>query len=232
MLTPIVKRAAAPLIEVIMAPPLSVKLALWLIYYPRFRVWCREHPCNAAQGSTYQDRNAFYEQLTLATPLAGAIDYLEFGVYEGNSLKWWSRYNQHPNSRFVGFDSFDGLPEDANAFWHRGQFSTGKKTPRIPDQRVTFEVGWFHDTLPKFLKVFDRRSRLFIHLDADLYSSTFFALSQIGPLLQRGDLLVFDEFHDSVHEFRAFRDFDQIFRLPIEPVLHQANYTRVALIVS
>ena len=40
------------------------------------------------------------------------IDYLEFGVRYGDSLFKWSGLNAHPDSRFIGFDSFEGIPED------------------------------------------------------------------------------------------------------------------------
>src|SRR6185295_19928194 len=33
-----------------------------------------------------------------------AVDYLEFGVYRGNSFKWWVASNNNGNSKFTGFD--------------------------------------------------------------------------------------------------------------------------------
>ena len=39
-----------------------------------------------------------------------AIDYFEFGVAGGYSFKWWLAHNNHADSRFYGFDRFEGLP--------------------------------------------------------------------------------------------------------------------------
>jgi hypothetical protein len=82
---------------------------------------------------------------------------------------------RHPESRFYGFDSFEGLPED----WGnkaKGTFSRQGEPPRLDDERVRFVVGWFHETLPGFVAEGSDYEAVLVHLDADLYSSTLFAL--------------------------------------------------------
>src|SRR5437870_1966975 len=75
--------------------------------------------------------------------------YLEFGVFEGNSMRWWAAELTNPAARFVGFDSFEGLPEDWRPSTPRGWFKT-TGPPAIDDARVSFVTGWFDETLPGF----------------------------------------------------------------------------------
>ena len=48
--------------------------------------------------------------------------YLEFGVFEGETMRWWSQHLDTPGARFVGFDSFEGLPEAWRPGFAAGQF--------------------------------------------------------------------------------------------------------------
>lgn len=94
--------------------------------------------------------------------------YLEFGVFEGRSLRWWSEHLTTPGARLVGFDSFEGLPENWWPGLDKGNFATGGP-PTIEDSRVSFEVGWFDETLRHFAP--PEHDHLVINIDCDLYSS-------------------------------------------------------------
>jgi hypothetical protein len=161
------------------------------------------------------------------------IDYLEFGVRYGDSLFKWSTINAHPNSRFFGFDSFEGIPEDwasVTGEAPKGAFSVGGIVPQTNDNRIRFVKGWFNDTLRPFLQEFSPRSRLVVHNDGDLFSSTLFTLATLDPILQRGSILIFDEFANPLHEWRAFHDYASAFRRTCR-VLGAAGeyYTQVAM---
>lgn len=140
-----------------------------------------------------------------------AIDYLEFGVFEGNSIRKWSEINSDSMSRFYGFDTFTGLPEDWFGNMGEGTFTTEGKIPEIQDSRVTFVKGLFTDTLDVFLRDYNRKNKIVLHIDADLYSSTLFVLISLRRILVNGDIIIFDDFMDPVGEFKAFLDYCHAF---------------------
>src|SRR5262245_60358582 len=57
------------------------------------------------------DREELFAHVHRLVPSGEPIDYLEFGVWRGQSISRWAALNRHPASRFVGFDSFYGLPQ-------------------------------------------------------------------------------------------------------------------------
>ena len=71
--------------------------------------------------------------------------------------------------------------------------------PQVGDERVSFAKGWFQTTLPGFANGFTPRSRLVVHNDSDLYSSTLFALASRYTLLVPGAVVILDDFSHTTH---------------------------------
>jgi hypothetical protein len=169
----------------------------------------------------YSDRVKLHEYVISSQGLEKKpIHYFEFGVASGMSFAWWIKANQHPGSRFFGFDTFEGLPEDWH-FFKKGAFSFD--IPFMDDTRGTFIKGLFQDTVYKFLETYRRdidnpEATRVLHLDADLYSSTLFALTIMAPFLRNGDILLFDEFNIPNHEFAAWNDFVRSYYIKYEVI--------------
>lgn len=154
----------------------------------------------------FHSREEMYKHLN-QNFFSDPIDLFEFGVYKGDSLREWCALNTHPQTRFFGFDSFEGLPEDWTSEWPKGSFNTSKQLPDIGDTRIQFVSGWFQRTLPGFLMSYKPKNRLVIHNDSDLYSSTLFCLTAMDRLIVPGTIVIFDEFSDALHEYRALTDY-------------------------
>jgi hypothetical protein len=131
--------------------------------------------------------------------------YLEFGVFRGDSMRYWSRRLKNPRAKLHGFDSFEGLPEAWNIDSPQGHFSTNGAIPMIEDPRVRFFKGWFNETLPGYQV--PPHDRLVLDMDADLYSSTIYVLKTLESFIVPGTYIYFDEFADRQNELRAFSEF-------------------------
>ncbi len=159
------------------------------------------------------------------------IRYIEFGVGRGNSMRWWTGQNTHPESLFWGFDTFEGLPERYGTY-AEGTFSLGGNFPDIPDTRIQFVKGLFQDTLLQTLPSLDFSQLTIVHVDGDLYNSALYPLALLYPNLKPGDLIIFDEFGVPMHEFRAFEDFTRAFRMKLKPIGAINNYLQVVFQVE
>ncbi len=120
--------------------------------------------------------------------------FLEFGVWEGYSIRCFANLFAHPESRFIGFDSFEGLPEEWAAK-PKEHFSTGGQIPAVDDDRVSFVKGWFSETVQQHLDEIDfgQFDDVFVHFDADLYGSTLLCLFAVFRKAGR-IRCIFDEF--------------------------------------
>ncbi len=209
-------------------------LFLNLAYLTKLSEWRKKHSKHSINDFysgkwDYSKRYMLYEKIFEKENLSSAsVNYLEFGVAGGTSFKWWCGHNTNEASRFYGFDTFTGLPEDWNVF-KAGAMSAGGKFPEINDSRAQFHKGLFQDTLPEFLKTFQNDKRKIIHLDADLYTSTLYVLATLHPYLKPGDLLFFDEFAVPQSEFLAFKNYVDSFRVNYEVIGTLNNYFFVAV---
>lgn len=156
--------------------------------------------------------------------------YAEFGVADGQSLRFICR---HVNRTVYGFDSFRGLPE----YWKPGVWPgtfarPDGKPPEVPKNAVVVS-GYFDQTLPEFVKRLDARPAAFLHLDADLYSSTSTVLSALRDRIVPGTILVFDDYFGypgwkTGGEYLAFAEFLRASGHPFEYVACNAAGQQVA----
>jgi O-methyltransferase len=188
-----------------------------------------QHLRDAYPCSVFGDRGEMFHYVHDSFIKGEPVDYLEFGVFQGDSIRLWVNLNTHKDSRFFGFDSFEGLPVEWRAGQEKGHFDVHGLTPRIDDQRVNFVKGWFENTIPPFVRGFSRKSRLLLHLDADLYGSTMLALLYFEPFMSPGTLLLFDEFYDRNHEFKALMDWQKITRRNFRIVAQMENYGKICV---
>ncbi len=159
------------------------------------------------------------------------FDYLEFGVCQALSFKWWIGNCKNENSKFHGFDTFEGLPEKWGTF---GKGDMKAEIPQVNDTRAEFHKGLFQETLPNFLQssAFNSSKRKVIHLDADLFSSTIYVLTSMAPFLKKGDIIIFDEFNVPNHEFLAYKIFTESFYIKLRLIGAVNNFFQVAFIVD
>ena len=132
--------------------------------------------------------------------------YCEFGVASGRTINFIAE--RAPDRTIHGFDSFEGLPQDWRSGFRKGTF----RMDGLPAVRSNVELhqGWFNETLPAFVEQHSGPVS-FVHLDADLYSSTKTVLDLLGPRFVEGTVLQFDEYFNypgwEQGEFRAFEEF-------------------------
>ena len=137
-------------------------------------------------------------------------DYLEFGVYWGNTFLAAYHNAQRfglKNMRFYGFDSFEGLPEitgvdkAGDCHYHEGQYSCTMEAVRerlasegVDLGRTQFIKGWYDKTLtPETKQSLPIKKAAVIWIDCDLYESTVPALQFVTDYVQDGTIICFDD---------------------------------------
>jgi hypothetical protein len=171
--------------------------------------------------------NAYTDLFELVARDVGTFPvlYLEFGVYQGRTMRIWSRLLHNANSHLHGFDSFEGLPEPWITNCGVGAFNARGRPPTIDDPRVRFFKGWFEDTLPAYVP--PQHECLVINVDCDLYSSTRTVLANLKTYIKPGTYIYFDEFNSREHELKAWDEFLTTSKMQFELLGADATLTHV-----
>lgn len=135
-------------------------------------------------------------------------DMVEFGVHRGGSSKIICECKLDKTLHL--FDTFKGIPKED---WKDSQvFKVGDfSNTSIEEVRnylkdysnVRFYVGKFSKTKDKIKDL----KFSFIHLDADLYSSTLEALKFFYPKMNKGAVLLCHNYQDLLGVQKAFKEF-------------------------
>jgi hypothetical protein len=197
-------------------------------YIPFTRWWSR-HRWIENEFTEFLNQQRKYIFMSIARfcknnrPIPGY--YFEFGCFGALTMRMAYDHSHHLfNWTFVGFDSFEGLPEiqsiDKQEIWEKGKLAMSEDDFRrtvlrhgIPKDRLITIKGFYDKSLTE-----QTRDRLLpmkaavVYIDCDLYVSTVPVLRFIKDFLQRGTIIVFDDwncFHGDPEkgERLAFREF-------------------------
>jgi len=180
----------------------------------------------------YTQSNRIFEKAYWVSGLWG--DYLEFGTFRGDSFvsayaaahkvyaemvseKWDHAHGDvelardHFHSawseiRFIGFDSFEGMPMPEQNDGEQENFNPGTYACSEEDflrsiasegvdlAKVRTVKGFFKETLiPQTAQELHLKRVAVVHIDSDLYESAKRALDFVTPFLIDGAIIVFDE---------------------------------------
>ena len=139
-------------------------------------------------------------------------DYLEFGVFTGSSFchsirccKNLFSYNKElSNTKFYGFDSFEGFGElennDLHPFYTDQNFQTSynkvHKRVKNVSENLEFKLikGFFSDTLKDSPQKMGIKKSRIVFIDSDTYSSSRDAFNFISSTIQLGTFIILDDY--------------------------------------
>lgn len=136
---------------------------------------------------------------------------LEFGVFRGGTYAYQAEQinKHHPASKLIGFDSWQGLPEETEGIWiperhAKGEYAAPKDEVlrklsaaglSAQDPRFRLVDGFYSESLTPELRD-SIGSLIFVNIDVDIYSSTIELLDFIEPMLRPGVILYWDDWKD------------------------------------
>lgn len=203
--------------------------------------WSREDEIAYNQASRQTQKLAFYVQaFDFLSDNHVEGDYYEFGCHRVRTFRMAlteARRHNLSEMKFLGFDSFAGLPEPETdpsvPMWKRGVLCTSEEQfweiirshGIYPDHCQSIK-GFYKDSLTselqmRFLK--QKRKIAMACIDCDLYESAEPVFKFIDPLLQEGSVIYIDDLFAGYKGSpakgvaRAFREHEQRSRWKFVP---------------
>jgi hypothetical protein len=162
--------------------------------------------------------------------MKGSGLFCEFGVFMGDSI---NHIAANTKATIHGFDSFEGLPEKWREGFDKGAFQING-LPKVRENVILYK-GWFDKSVPEFAAK-NPGNMAFMHMDADLYSSTKTVFDLLGNRIVPGTVIDFDEYLGypgwQNGEFKAFQELVQKQHLKFEYIGRVPNYNQVAVQIT
>jgi len=161
---------------------------------------CRETFRQIPAATTPLEGSEIVQWLSACDKIPG--DIAELGVYNGATAALMLK---NSGKRMHLFDTFEGLPESENRFEkgeYKGSLATVRRNLSQWQNRTEYHVGLFPASADGIETRFS-----FVHLDADLYSSTKSALEWFWPRISQGGAILSHDYPLSDGVVRAFQEF-------------------------
>lgn len=189
----------------------------------------------------------FKEIYDLVKDLKG--DIVECGVGYGHSFfkLCCLAYYENKGRKVYGFDSFQGFPEPSNedrsprnpqkGDWDVATVETiekllieaGRIDSQFVDNNVKLVKGFFEESL----NMFGGESIAILHLDVDLYKSYKVALEYFWPMVEKGGVVLFDEYKQpEVMKYfpGASKAIDEFFGSLVNQIQYNKNVNRYYIV--
>jgi len=154
-------------------------------------------------------------------------DYLEFGVFNGNSIgsMYLASKKAGVKTRLFGFDAFEGLPagseNEDDGVWKKGFYACSYEQMReclnirgVDSEDITWVKGWYNETLDeKLLAKYQLTNLGIVFIDCDTYSSSKTVLDFIAPLITQPLIICLDDWKlnnldiKGMGEYKSFNEF-------------------------
>lgn len=148
-------------------------------------------------------------------------DIVEVGVYKGGSAKLICEIKGNKNLYL--FDTFEGMPQTGeNDIIRQGAFSdvTIEEVKKYLSNYKN--VFLYKGLFPETAQAINGRNVSLLHLDVDIYKSTFDALHFFYPLMSRGAIIISHDYNSKSCP-GVKKAFDEFFKDKPEPIIEMSG---------